>query len=338
MSWPMFWLKADWRTRLLTPLAKLVAWVARRRLARFRQAPPKSAGLVLVVGNIVVGGAGKTPFIQWLGNVLTKRGLRYGVISRGYGGQAKHWPQWVDANSEPSLVGDEPVLLAQRLACPVVVSPKRDQALDYLLARAELDIVISDDGLQHYALARDIEVVLLDASRPNQGLGNGLCLPAGPLREPVARLAEVDFVVFNGSQPSSLAFESAPTAEMTLVPNYFYALSSPDDKREVSAFAGQCGYGLAGIGNPARFFQSLSDLGIQLETLDFADHHAFSESDFKALDPEKPVFMTAKDAVKCRQFARPNWWVLEIDPQCSAEFEQALISRIMQQIELKNAP
>lgn len=328
MSWPGFWLKKDWRSRVLTPLAKWVAKVALSRLQTFQQTRPQSPGLVIVVGNIVVGGAGKTPFIIWLGHQLAAQGLRYGVISRGYGGRAKNWPQVVTAQSSPGLVGDEPVLLAQTLACPVVVSPKRAEALTKINELNQLDVVISDDGLQHYALPRDIEIVLFDSARPNGGLGNGLCLPAGPLREPISRLDQVDFVVFNGEQSTDIKLDSqVVVGEMQLQPKYFENLVSLQ-QRAPSEFAGQSGYAIAGIGHPQRFFNSLENLGIHCESQAFSDHYQYSLDDFKNFDPAKPVFMTRKDAVKCQAFAKDNWWALEVEPQCSTEFSQALLERI----------
>lgn len=336
MSWPSFWLKADWRSRLLTPLSQMVCWWARRRLERFRQTRPQSPGLVIVVGNIVVGGSGKTPFIQWLGRQLKARGLSYGVISRGYGGQAKAWPQIVTPDSPPGLVGDEPVLIAQSLDCPVVVSPKRAEALDLMLSRFDVDVVISDDGLQHYALARDIELVLLDSGRANNGLGNGLCLPAGPLREPAKRLNEVDFVVFNGDQPSGFEFSPPAIGQMQLKPDYFYALNQPGKRFDIHKFAGQAVYAMAGIGNPARFYETLQVLGVKVEPLNFSDHHAYRLEDFKSLDPQKPVLMTAKDAVKCQKFAADNWWALEVEPECSDPFAQNLLNHISRHPKLKH--
>lgn len=336
MSWPRFWLQADWRSHLLKPLSQIVCWWARRRLIQFRLTRPQSAGLVIVVGNVVVGGSGKTPFIQWLGHQLKARGLSYGVISRGYGGQSKIWPQIVTPDSAPGLVGDEPVLIAQSLGCPVIVSPKRAEALDLMLRRFEVDVVISDDGLQHYALPRDIEVVLLDSARANNGLGNGWCLPAGPLREPAKRLNEVDFVVFNGDQPIGFEFSPPVVGQMRLKPDYFYALKQPAKRFDIHAFAGQSAYAMAGIGNPTRFYQTLETLGLKVEPLKFSDHHAYRSEDFKSLDLQKPVFMTAKDAVKCQEFATDNWWVLEVEPECSDSFARSLLTRISQHPKLKH--
>jgi tetraacyldisaccharide 4'-kinase len=283
--------------------------------------------LVIVVGNIVVGGSGKTPFIQWLGRQLAAQGIGYGVISRGYGGRAKHWPQVVTADSDAALVGDEPVLLAKTLGCPLVVSPKRSEALALLCAQDAPQVVISDDGLQHYALARDIEIVMLDAARANNGLGNGYCMPAGPLRESPARLQTVDYLVFNGA-PSALYPSPACQGQMDLQPAYFYRLTD-GERVNCDGFAGQCGYAVAGIGHPERFYASLEALGIRVEPLPFSDHHAYREADFIGLESEKPVFMTAKDAVKCEPFAKPNWWVLVVEPVCNEAFAHTLMTHIL---------
>ncbi len=327
MTWPGFWLSVNWRTRLLLPLAQWVEWVAARRLARFRAQPPQSECLVIVVGNIVVGGTGKTPFIQWLGRQLASQGIRYGVISRGYGGHSREYPRWVNAQSSPLEVGDEPVLLAKTLGCPLVVSPKRRDALALLCSHDAPQVVISDDGLQHYALARDIEIVMLDAARPNNGLGNGYCMPAGPLREGPARLQTVDYLVFNGT-PDAFYPSPACQGQMELQPAYFYRLT--DGERVCcDAFCGQCGYAVAGIGHPERFYASLNGLGIALQPLPFSDHHSYRAADFVGLESEKPVFMTAKDAVKCEPFAKPNWWVLVVEPMCDEAFSQTLMAHIM---------
>ncbi|UQB41407.1 tetraacyldisaccharide 4'-kinase [Thiomicrospira microaerophila] len=335
MSWPSFWLQADWRSTCLKPLSWWVCRIAKARLKGFETHPPQSPGLVIVVGNIVVGGTGKTPFIIWLVKRLTLAGYRVGVIARGVGGKASSWPQIVTEDSKANEVGDEPVLLAQKLGCPVVVAPKRAQALERLLKDFQVDMVISDDGLQHYELARDIELVMLDASRPNQGLGNGLCLPAGPLREPISRLSKVDFVVFNGMRPDELNFKARFVGSMQLKPVRFVSVLNAEIHQSISAFKGQQGYAVAGIGHPERFYASLMSLNIETEQLSFPDHHAFRKSDFAGLDPEKPLFMTSKDAVKCKSFAKGNWWVLEVEPTCDPALEQALMEIIKQGLQAK---
>lgn len=349
MSWPNFWLQKTALSLLLQPLSWVTKRIAKRRWIKFKQSPPESPKLVVVVGNIVVGGAGKTPFIQWLGGELSKQGLRYGVISRGYGGRATsaQRPHQVRADDCPSDVGDEPVLLAQSLGCPVVVSPNRAAALDYLLQHHDVDLVISDDGLQHYGLARDIEVVLLDAARPGAGLGNGLCLPAGPLREGLDKLEQVDHIVFNGEanlstqtdgqEPVYRAWRAKGQGLMHLRPSGVYNLSDPTQKMSVEAFCQQMSsdsiYALAGIGNPKRFFDVLTAHGLVIEPLSFSDHHPFSAQDFSKLEIEKALVMTAKDAVKCQEFARSNWWVWQIEPVCSEEFSARLITQIKQKLQ-----
>lgn len=339
MSWPKFWQENNWKTKLLKPLASLVCLEAKRRLNGFLAAKVVQPGLVVVVGNITVGGTGKTPFIQWLGAELSARGVRFGVISRGYGGRAKDFPLEVFPDSQPDLVGDEPVLLAQTLGCPVVVAPKRAEALAKIRELYELDLVISDDGLQHFALPRDIEIVLMDATRSGCGIGNGLCMPAGPLREPVARLKLVDALVFNGGNLATEALQNLPYPQpdlvgtMDLVPWQFKNLQT-GELQSLDYFAGQEVNAIAGIGFPERFFKTLKGLQIKVVAHEFSDHHAYQLADFANLDPAKPLIMTPKDAVKCAAFSAgesaSNWWVLEIVPSLNQEFAQELLTKILQ--------
>lgn len=327
MSWPRFWSQKTWQSYALMPLSALVCCIAQRRLNRFNQSPPQrmqtpNSPVVIVVGNIVVGGAGKTPFIQWLGRLLNEQGLSYGVISRGYGGKSSHYPLKVTEQSDPKKVGDEPLLLAQSLKVPVMVSPNRSEALEALVQDLPLDVVISDDGLQHYALPREIEVVMMDAQR---GLGNELCLPAGPLREPKTRLETVDFVVYNGGQ-------QANQWNMTLLPVCFRQVKNPEITCDLEAFKQQSVYAMAGIGNPARFYAQLQVLGIEVAILAFKDHHAYQASDFEGLKNEKPLLMTQKDAVKCKAYAKENWWALEVAPQCSSELAESILHQILHNI------
>ena len=339
MSWPYFWIEKTWKTQLLRPLSKLVCWEAARRLARFKNSPPprQSSATVIVVGNVVVGGSGKTPFIIWLTQQLQAKGLKVGIISRGYGGQSKQWPQRVTAESDPKQVGDEPVLLAKQLGCPIAVSPKRPEAIALLDELASLDIIISDDGLQHYAMARDIEVVLIDAQRQ---FGNGLCLPAGPLRESLSRLKTVDCCVWNGLEPTKdfpyTLRERVAQYRMQLLPVRLRQVINPeqviefriDEIGQVADFVGESVNAIAGIGNPSRFFNSLKTLGFQVSEYAFADHHAFQWSDFKPFESQKRLLMTEKDAVKClalaKQHQQTHWWYLEVSPQC----DDALLTQI----------
>ncbi len=345
MSWPHFWMHKTWQTQLLWPLSKLVCWEAARRLKRFEISPPprQTTATVIVVGNLVVGGSGKTPFIIWLTKALQAKGFRVGIVSRGYGGKSQTWPHRVTPKSDPVQVGDEPVLLAKQLGCPVAVSPKRLQAVQLLNEIESLDIIISDDGLQHYALARDIEVVLMDAERH---VGNGLCLPAGPLREPMTRLSSVDFCVWNGLSENR-SFPIAETGKlahfrMALLPVCLRQVMNSDVMVElevnkagrVTAFIGEQVEAIAGIGNPARFFNSLKTLGFEVKALAFSDHHAFQWSDFKALDSQKRLIMTEKDAVKCTELAKQhqqtNWWYLEVSPRCDDDLLTQILTKSKQ--------
>jgi tetraacyldisaccharide 4'-kinase len=296
--------KAPWYLRPLAALFGLVARLRRRR----QQAEAREQRLpvpVVVVGNIAVGGTGKTPFVIWLVERLREWGWKPGVVSRGYGGNAPRWPQQVRADSDPAMVGDEPVLIARHAGCPVFVGPDRVLAAQRLLASGGVDIVVSDDGLQHYRLWRDLEIVVVDATR---GLGNGRLLPAGPLREPASRLKEVGLVVVNGSGWTAPA--GRPLV-MRLVAQEARKLDG-SGARPLGAFAGQTVHAVAGIGNPARFFAMLSQQNIGLVMHPFPDHHAFARADLEFGD-ELPVFMTEKDAVKCRAFAAPGHWVVPVE-------------------------
>lgn len=312
------WLTRRWYTStpapwVLRPLAAAFGLVARlrrkRQQARARLERP--AAPVIVVGNIAVGGTGKTPFVIWLVERLREWGWKPGVVSRGYGGNSNTWPRRVDAASDPGEVGDEPVLIATRARCPVVVGPDRRAAAQMLLADGAVDIVVSDDGLQHYRLWRDLEIVVVDASR---GLGNGQLLPAGPLREPAARLGEVGLVVANGTG------WTAPTGRqitMRLYATAAHALQG-DTVRPIAAFAGETVHAVAGIGNPARFFSMLSQQGIRLVMHPFPDHHPFQAADLDFGDG-LPVLMTEKDAVKCRALGDGARWVVPVEAGIGAD-------------------
>lgn len=339
MSWPSFWLRADhnkiaWQSRLLQPLSWLVCRTARRRLQAYetQHLPKITQAKVIVVGNVVVGGSGKTPFIMWLVEQLQQQGLACGLVSRGYGGKAKHWPQLVTQDSDPKLVGDEPVMLVKQLKIPMVVSPNRVEAIQYLDTMAKeqgqtLDIIISDDGLQHYAMARDVEIAMVDGER---GLGNGMCMPSGPLREPKRRLKKVDFVVSNGTLRYAMAI--ADNIEvMHLEPVGFRNLKHPDKTLPIDAFKNKAVFAIAGIGNPARFYRALKRLGAIVESKDFADHKDYQPKDFLWLKEQKeaiPLLMTEKDAVKCQSFAEDDWWYLEVKPKCSDVFAEKIIKKL----------
>ena len=284
-------------------------WAYRRNLLKSKH----PAVPVIVVGNITVGGSGKTPLVIWLVEFLRGHGLQPGVVSRGYGGGASHWPQQVGADSDPVAVGDEAVLLAQRAACPVCVGPDRPAAIDALLQHSGCDVVVSDDGLQHYAMSRDIEIAVIDGQRR---FGNGLMLPAGPLREPVSRLRDVDLVICNG-QPQADEFA------MQLSSPQIYRLDGEGPSRDISVLEGQRVRAIAGIGNPGRFFDMLRSHGLVVQGHAFPDHHAYTAEDL-AFAAELPLLMTEKDAVKCRNIFAGDAWVVSIQAQPEAPFVHRL--------------
>ena len=302
---------------LLAPLSLLFRLLVaiRRRLYQWSLLPRVRLPVpVIVVGNITVGGTGKTPLVIWLAGLLRDRGYRPGIVTRGYRGSSSHWPRDVTVDSTPGEIGDEPVLLARRAGCPVVAGPDRVADAQRLLAQG-CDVVVSDDGLQHYRLQRDIEIAVLDGTRR---LGNGLCLPAGPLREPASRLRHVDLRVTNGTP-------QAGELGMILVPQYFYSLADGARRVGAEAFAGGAVHGVAGIGNPQRFFATLRALGLEVIPHGFPDHHSFVPQDLEFGD-SRPVIVTEKDAVKCQRFGQRHHWALAV----AARPDERLATEILQ--------
>ncbi len=299
---------------LLWPLEQLYRQVVKRKRARFLSGDSASYRApvpVIIVGNITVGGTGKTPLILWLIDYCRAQGLQVGVVSRGYGAKPAYLPWTVSASDSAAQAGDEPLLIVQRSGVPLVIAPDRAQAVQQLLAEFSVDIVLSDDGLQHYGLARDLELVLIDAAR---GLGNQRCLPAGPLREPVERLQAVDAVLCNGAQHDSQSGFAMQLQATELV-------HVRSGRREPLSYfpAQQKMHAVAGIGNPQRFFKTLEGLDWLPIAHAFADHAEFSAQDLHFGDA-LPVLMTEKDAVKCRAFAADNCWYLQVAAQPSAAF------------------
>ncbi|MDD1625872.1 MAG: tetraacyldisaccharide 4'-kinase [Methylococcaceae bacterium] len=270
---------------------------------------------VIIVGNITVGGTGKTPLIIWLAQFLKDAGFKPGIISRGYGGQAQSWPQSVTADSDAKIVGDEALLIAKQTGCPMAVGPLRVDAAKMLLKQADCNVILSDDGLQHYALNRDIEIAVIDGERR---FGNGYCLPAGPLREPIERLQSVDFVIVNGEKYEDNEF-SMQLAGETLV-NVVTGEQKP--LQEFNAV--DC-HALAGIGNPERFFKLLESAGLICTNHSFPDHYPFHRHDIEFGD-NKPVLMTEKDAVKCTEFAGFQHWYLPVKAVPEAAFSEQLLN------------
>lgn len=277
---------------------------------------------VIVIGNITVGGTGKTPLVIWLANYLQEAGFKPGIVSRGYGG-SNIGPLTVTRQSSPALVGDEPVLLARRCRCPVWVGRKRSAAAKALLnAHPECNVVLSDDGLQHYRLHRDVEIAVVDSERK---FGNGLPLPAGPLREMVSRLDSVDAVVVHDGDPTARA--TAGSFAMHLAGETFYNLLNPDFKAVAADLSGKKIYAVAGIGNPQRFFRHLQELGLTVSARPFPDHFPYQPEDLQAPDADA-IIMTEKDAVKCEKFADEKFWVLAVDAQVPRELGTLILNKL----------
>ena len=307
-----YWYSRNLWLLLLTPLSLLfrtVVWLRRLAYRAGILSSHRLAKPVIVVGNLTVGGTGKTPLVAWLADYLRHKGQHPCIVARGYGGRARSWPQQVRPDSDPGIVGDEAVMLAGMAGCPVAVGPDRVAAARQLLEHTDCNVVISDDGLQHYALQRDLEIAVVDGVRR---FGTGFMLPAGPLREPLRRLQEVDLVVVNG-----LAGKGEYPMRM-LIGNA-QLLGDRQQQRALAEFRGQSVHAVAGIGNPTRFFQALQQYGMLIEAHAFPDHHRFQREDISFGDG-RPVLMTEKDAIKCRQFAGDNEWVVPVRAEMSKEF------------------
>lgn len=271
---------------------------------------------VIVVGNITAGGTGKTPFVIWLANFLKTQGYRPGIVSRGVGGKKHKLPHWVDANDTAEVVGDEALLLMKNTACPVVLCKDRVAAVRTLLQGTKCNVVLSDDGLQHYRLGRALEIALIDGVRR---FGNHCMLPAGPLREKPARLKTVDFVLENRD-------ESLNDMSMVYQPSHLIALN----KRvqiPMSDFSNKKVHAVAGIGHPQRFFDLLKKEGFECIVHVFPDHAHYQQQDFDFKD-NLPIIMTEKDAVKCVHFAKENYWYLPITVKISLTFQNALLTKL----------
>lgn len=324
------WLEQQWYGwtpwhLVLLPLALLFGALAalRRSLYRLGVLPVTKLPVpVIIVGNIGVGGTGKTPLVIALAHLLREQGFRPGIISRGYGGKSR-LPRAVTFKSEPAAVGDEPVLLEAKAGCPVWVGPDRAAVGQALLAtHPEVNVLISDDGLQHYRLARDIEIVVVDAAR---WFGNGQLLPAGPLREPAWRLQTVDAVVINGWLPGAPLKRREFT--MQLSGDLLYNLRNPELKARPEVFAGQTVHAVAGIGHPERFFKQLRKLGISVRPHPFPDHHVFTPQDLNFPESDA-IVMTEKDAVKCGDFVSDNAWALPVEAALDAQFGALIVGKL----------
>lgn len=302
---------------LLLPVSWLYALFMLLRRAAYAAgiiAVQKVSVPVIVVGNLTVGGTGKTPLIIWLAEFLKARGYQPGVVSRGYGGTAKQWPQQVRPDTDPMVVGDEPVIISRRTNCPVAIAPNRYIAARELIKYTDCNIILCDDGLQHLELDRDLEIVVIDGERQ---FGNNRCLPSGPLREPVSRLRSVDMVVSNGREgKNQYLMEYLPLKLKPLNP-------AVQEQLQLENFSGRTVHAVAGIGNPNNFFSILRNSGIDLKKHVFPDHHYYQPGELTFAD-DLPVVMTEKDAVKCEKFDIPDAWYLPVQARMTNVFEHRL--------------
>jgi len=310
---------------LLIPLSALYGLVTGLRRALYRAGVLESHGLpvpVVIAGNITVGGSGKTPLVLWLAEFLKDHGWRPGIVSRGYRG-TETGPLAVTPDSDPARTGDEPVLLARRAACPVWVGRDRVATARALLgSEPDCNVILCDDGLQHYRLRRNMEIAVVDAERR---FGNGRLLPAGPLREPLSRLGTVDAVVWNGGEEA--AGEAGREFPMRLVGDEFRNLLNPGASAGPGAFHGRRIHAVAGIGNPGRFFAHLRELGLEGVAHAYPDHHSYRPEDVDFPDAEA-VLMTEKDAVKCAAFANEKMWALEVDAEVDPGLGDAVLRKL----------
>jgi len=315
---------------LLAPLAWLYGAVTglRRRAYELGLLRQLAVGCpVIEVGNLVVGGTGKTPLVAWLAGELRARGFNVGIVSRGFGASTRE-PRLVSTNATWQDVGDEPLLLARRTACMTAVGADRVAAARLLTAQG-INVVVSDDGLQHLRLARHFRIIVVDGAR---GFGNGRLLPAGPLREPIRGLLQADAVVVNGVEPSEWLLATclqsgAAILQMQLVPGDVMSLGGAAS-RDLESFRGLRVHAVAGIGHPARFFRELRSFGIEVIEHAFADHQPLVASDLEFGD-DLPVLMTEKDAVKCHGFANARLWFVPVTAQLTHAQTDELLMRVV---------
>lgn len=327
---PTQWSKFSLAHIVLLPLSWCFGWLVYIRRCLYHHGIFRRVTLpvpVIIVGNINVGGTGKTPLVIYLAKLLKDNGFQPGIISRGFGADINA-VKAVNAQSKVDEVGDEPVLICQRTQCPVYVGRKRTLVAQALLADyPRCDVIISDDGLQHYHLDRSIELVVVDGVI---GFGNGALLPAGPLRESTNRLQQADLLVVNGGwqQAGSLnTITSVPNVVMQLQVGRFYCLNKTNQQFDASHFLGKNITAIAGIGNPKRFFDQLSSMGLSFNAKSYPDHYAFAPSDIASINADI-ILMTEKDAVKCKVFADDRCWVLPIDAHLDEAFASQLITKV----------
>ncbi len=313
MNW---WHRRNFLSYFLWPFSLLWQWTMALRQSLYRRGIFSTTHFpvpIIVVGNLTVGGNGKTPVIMALVELLREMGFKPGIVSRGYGAALKKGAYLVTATSNATLVGDEPLLLARRLNCPLAIGAKRVEAVNMLLAHHDCDVVLSDDGLQHLAMGRAMELILVDGQRQ---FGNGFCLPAGPLRESVKRLSTTPWIIYHSADP---AYEQ----RFFLQPHCFRSVTKPELTRSLSSFADQTVDVVAAIGYPQRFLDALQTLGIKVKAKTFRDHHAYDEAELSTYK-NKTLIMTEKDAVKCAAFDLPDAWYLEVSAVLSEALQSSL--------------
>lgn len=316
------WYRQHGLSYLLAPVSWIYQLIIFVRRCCYRWGIKKSTVFsvpIVVVGNITVGGTGKTPLVAWLVQQFKQNDYKPGIISRGYGGQKHRDPQIVTSESDPKQVGDEPVMLARQTCCPVLVSPDRVAAAKKLLSSYDCNVIVSDDGMQHYALARDIEIAVIDELRR---FGNGFCLPAGPLRETKDRLNSVDFVV-----KQSDCVTSDRGFFMHLHPGEIYSLVNPRQIITIAELNKKTIHAVAGIGYPQRFFDTLTQCGLQFIPHVFPDHYNYCVQDID-FDEDAWVLMTEKDAVKCQSFADHRHWCMPVSATVSGNLDKVLLTRV----------
>lgn len=316
------WSGKSWLYILLLPFSWLYGVITLLRRFAYQKgwlASWKAPVPVVIVGNLTAGGNGKTPIVIWLVEQLIQQGFKPGVVSRGYGGKSDHCPLLLTSNTSPAMAGDEPVLIHHRTGVPVAVAPNRRDAVKALLAQHELDVIITDDGLQHYALQRDYEIVVIDGLRR---FGNGWWLPAGPMRERARRLKSVDAIIVNGGV--SQGNEISMTLEGDIAVNLKTGEKKPVQQIKKAV-------AIAGIGHPPRFFNSLNEKGVELITTKaFSDHSDYSAQELQDLTPNlEPLIMTEKDAVKCQHFAQDNWWYLPVSAELNSQSVLKQVSNLI---------
>jgi tetraacyldisaccharide 4'-kinase len=329
------WLQRQWVTYtfwhvFLLPLSWFFASVVYLRRLLYKKEWLKSEKLpvpVVMVGNINVGGTGKTPLVIWLADQLQLAGYKPGIISRGYAGRVRDVEE-VFFDSNPEQVGDEPVLIARRTACPLFVSANRVLAGQSLLkAHPECNVIISDDGLQHYRLQRDVEIAVFDSTK---GFGNQLLLPAGPLREPISRLISTDALVSNGrfSDVQQVAeLNGFDISEMNLQSQSFFNLTDRNVQVDIAYFFGKKVVAIAGIGNPDRFFKQLTKTGLSFTGKAFPDHYVYTLDDLSSLQADV-ILMTEKDAVKCEKFAVKSFWVMPVNAEITGDLMGPVLKKL----------